>query len=450
MKLVHEDHGYDFHSYRWNLDLQGVDVEVVFDRIYEDRGAIWCEVTARGYAGEREVRLISPARTNLLNTNRSGWKAHAESLNEVHKDPEWPTAVQYAVETTIHHYRAGEPATDMSRNLDVPTDSSFLLEPFIAAHGVSVFYGEGGLGKSLIALAMGMSVCADVPIFNVFPTQAGPVIYFDYEDDDRVHSQRLRGLMQGFEVDRLRYPFIHKRLVAKIAQAQSDMRKEIAAHDAVLAIVDSIGMGRGGDAVGSEDTIRLFRALRSFDVPVLAIDHLSQDAIRRSRRRWEDLVPYGSIYTVNSSRLLWGAIRASSSTATHQRMNLYNTKANHVMRADPVALEIEFKSRELEHGGKALDRVMVRMYDRLWQEVSIESWTVVKNAFDRHPNEMLSIASLEDLTGLSGGGIRKVLKDHDHDLVKEKNGRAWVYQLTHHAARLRLTDGDDDGEQAKS
>jgi hypothetical protein len=365
--------GFDYYTVSLFSPIPGLEAELDFQRISDgDNGAIWCEMSVSVIANDARTRLVQPSRTNLMNSTKSsaGWKAHLETLNELASEIHWQDVLGDVVGMAADAYRNGHTATRL--DLDgVERRPPWLLEPFIASSGVSVFFGEGGVGKSLIGLAAAASVaCEDHTILGTWAHKKGPVIYFDYEDDDAIHNERLHALARSHNIPRLDHDISHYSLVAKVSSAQAQMRRIVRESGAVLVVLDSIGMGRGGDAGGAEDTIRLFRALRSLGVPTLALDHVTKE----DKRRGSNLTPYGSIYTVNSARLLWGARMSSASTALTRYINLENTKANHVPRQKNIGLQIDYSPDD--HG--QLAGVKIKSHDEWWDDEDEEVATAVE------------------------------------------------------------------------
>jgi hypothetical protein len=121
------------------------------------------------------------------------------------------------------------------------------------------------------------------------------------------------------------------------------MAKEVEERGVVLGILDSVGMGRGGNAVAAEDTIRMFRALREVGVPFLAIDHVSKEA---KAKKGGEVDAYGSIYTMNSARLAWSLTRQLDGKGDAIHIHARNTKANHVRVSPPQTIAITYVNDE--------------------------------------------------------------------------------------------------------
>lgn len=416
-KLTSESTGFDFWTGVYDTDHAAIKIKLTFERITDgDNGSIWCEARAVVQVDDKPSSIIPPSRTNLMNASKSGtgWKGLVATLSDMASDIRWDDAVSLGVSKTIEHYRNGEREQVLATTIDDP-QHPYLLEPFIASSGVSVFYGEGGTGKSIIALAMAVSIASGVPLFGVKPYREGPVIYFDYEDDPLVHEERLSAVLSAANI-KLLHPIYHRSLVAKVSQSQSSMRRSISDRGAVLAVLDSIGMGRGGSAINAEDTIRLFRALRSLGVPTLAIDHVNKE----DKKEREISTPYGSIFTVNSARLLWGAVVAGSSSSLEKHIRLVNTKSNRTPIHKPMGLGISY-TNEITNGVSQLISVKFTPYDAFWQAAETPPWDKIAMYLSSTDDER-TITEIAHATVLERIVVNKEILRHKDQLVSTLRG----------------------------
>ncbi len=306
---------------------------LTFDRLYDEKGALWCEASVEARNDNTSLVVVPPTRTNLL-TSRGGWRSIADSISEYSESIEWFEVVKDAVNRSIIAFRKGQDPVALAPSTgDLPDHEPFLIEPFVAGARTSVIYASGGVGKSLIGLGAAISVASGHSILGHAPTKQGNVLYIDYEDSAEAHQRRLDKIMRGHGVPALRHSIYHKTLNAKVSNAQTEVRKMVVEHKAALVIVDSIGMARGGDLNSGEDTIRLFRTLNSLGCPVLCIDHVSSDDMKRNAEKGDVIVkPIGSSYTYNAVRLAWFLSRLPSSTSGKTFMQATNTKSSHTGR----------------------------------------------------------------------------------------------------------------------
>ena len=149
-------------------------------------------------------------------------------------------------------------------------------------------------------------------------------------------------------------------------------------------------------------------------VPVLALDHVSHETRRRKgTSRLEDLAPYGSVYTVNSARLLWGGLVAASSTPNERRIQLINTKANHVPRQDPFGVTIEY----LPH-----NEIRLRALNQVWEEFDMTKWERIY-AYLVMRDEFVSVKEISEECDISRDTVRKELSRHEEELEQMHAGR---------------------------
>jgi hypothetical protein len=121
------------------------------------------------------------------------------------------------------------------------------------------------------------------------------------------------------------------------------MKRRVREYGAVYFTLDSVGMGRGGDAASAEDTIRLFRALRSIRLPNTAVDHVSRESKKKSGL---EVDAFGSVYTMNQARLAWSLGRAQGPESGVIYLTAHNTKASHSEKAQDRGFEIRIRNKD--------------------------------------------------------------------------------------------------------
>jgi len=345
-------HETDLHDFIWMAGTgEGVLARISVENLFERDHNTYGEVTVWWFWDRPadSSPIVGPTRTNLSSVHHSGWKSLVKACEERVDNVSWNAAFQDVVYKTLQHYREGDAPTALGIELDrIEFGPPYILKPFISSSGTTVMYGQGGLSKSLVALAMSLSVATGLPIMGQEPTVTGPVIFFDYEDDPTVHQQRLLAMCRAIGIDPNGLPLHHMSLVSKVSSSKSAMKRRIVETGAVLAVLDSIGMARGGDAFGPDETIRLFRTFRGFGVPVLAIDHIAKATKGEQAKmvtKGQEVDAYGSAYTMNAARLAFW-MRPIAHELDTIKLEMRNTKANHVRRVDPCGFVIEYENQE--------------------------------------------------------------------------------------------------------
>jgi RecA-family ATPase len=182
---------------------------------------------------------------------------------------------------------------------DVPLEPMrWLATNRIPAGDVTILSGDGGGGKTTVALQLAVSVERDLGDWLGTTCEAGPVIFFSGEEPEgemrrRIHrTARKRGLDDA-DLDRLHFHFAepHACLLA-VARRDGTMAPtplfaalEAAAIDLrpVLIVVDSIAATFGGnqnDRVSARTFVALFRGMaQRVGCAVLLLDHPSLSGI---------------------------------------------------------------------------------------------------------------------------------------------------------------------------
>ena len=175
-----------------------------------------------------------------------------------------------------------------------------LVEGMIPAQKATILYGPGGVGKSIFAAALAVAVESGLPFLDL-PTTPAKVLYLDWETDEEDIDRRVTAAAKGMGLD-TPPPILYVSLVRPIEDLVTQLARLVLDEGIGLVIIDSTGMAMnsakdGADA--SETAIRFFRALRSLNVAVVAIDHVAGEDMRRTRGAPK---PYGSVYKWNSAR----------------------------------------------------------------------------------------------------------------------------------------------------
>jgi hypothetical protein len=364
-------------------------------------------------------RVMGPVRMNMLS---STWRREVLRPLEL-ESPEygWAGILGDIVPTTIARHRGFlKVLTDETWEQEQDAQA-FLLEPFIAASGVTVLYGAGQTGKSTIATGLALAVRTGEGLFGHWVHQSGPVLWVDYEADEHEVFERDAALRKGMGVGDIEHRLHYLQVHSKLTNAIAEVKRVANDTKAVLVVIDSIGNARGGDANTSEDTIRLFRAMRSLDVPVLALDHLTKSDVRAK----ESLTPYGSVFTINAARMLWAAQFHEDSSALPflRQVNLTNTKANRVAQQPRTGLTLRYKV----HDNQLLDELVMEPNPGVWTDGSVITTDErIKRVLRDHGREFITAQQIAKEAEVPLGTCKNVmtaLKDNGTVQIIQMQGR---------------------------
>ncbi len=323
----------DSHRYLYKEE----QVELVLDRFVEDaKEGLFCEITvSTGLAPK--AGLLHHGRLNLSATRSKDMLAKALQRRTVPgflDNVDFAAVLEQVTYRSLARWRDGEPAVDLW-DVDTSQRARWLLEPYLEDSGVTVIFGTGGSTKSIFATGVAVSLITGRPLVGKqVRGTVDSVLYADWEADKETHATRLRAIATGYGLDELR-GIIYRRQVASLAEAAPTLRRDIAVHHVGMVIVDSSGAARGGDPSSAESTIKMFNALRSFDVPVLLIDHIAKNATDKT-------TPFGSVYTVNLARSIWRIDRVQEEASPVVDIALTHLKVNNGPLMPRQAYQVAF------------------------------------------------------------------------------------------------------------
>ena len=426
LEIENEAHEEGFHSYEFR-ELGGVGgFRVLHDRVYDDKVGIWTELSVQriyyGMDDAEDRHFFTPTRMNLI----GNWRTVIKQLDEATEGLFfWESMLTECVRKSIDHHREAGLASVLPDIIPPSTmEGTYLLPPFVAAEGVSVLFATGGAGKSTLAAAMAIAVAGWQPIWGQFPTKQGNVLYLDYESSSDALWRNVFALLKGFDMDRslVTHTIEHRRLTARVVSVIHAIRRQVLELDAKLVVLDSIGMGRGGDAMGPEDTIALFRALNSLHVPVLALDHVTKE----DRRAGKLLTPFGSQYTENSARMMWGMVEVEDESLPSRRvLTMHNTKTNVTMKSPPLGMVMTYHNTD-EGLTDAIETEVTEAVLIATKPTALDSILRVMES-DKH--RFWTLRELDVAMSEKFDAIDKAIRRSEHLFGIKKVGNANAYRL---------------------
>lgn len=310
-------------------------IEAMVERLSEHRDELTAEVTITSIRSPRPG-LLHRARLNLMSSVTR--KALANALSGRDHGLDWAAMLEQLCFLVTDKYRTGDPAIDL-RTYTPPMTAHWLIEPFVERGGPTILFADGGTGKSMLALAMAVTVASGI---QVLPGHVGrlhgdpvPVLYCDWETDAGTVHKRTKAIAAGTGI--VGIPEIHyRRQVASLKESAPELRRELARVHAGFVVIDSFGAARGGEPESADITIQAFNAVRTLGVPVLIIDHVTKSAGNESTR------PFGSAYTHNLARVTWGLDRSEHDGSPSLVWALMNRKWNDGQTIPKIGLRADF------------------------------------------------------------------------------------------------------------
>lgn len=308
-------------------------IQITVSRIYEHKNGI--------VNGEILIENISATKSHLhqaqFNFSSSATrKGLAKQLSERYPDYEWIDLLEQLCVYVLRTLRQEEPVVELHSDMDDTPPPKYMLYPIMPLNAPTTIYGDGGSGKSYIALtcAICLSLSWKDNSLGLRP-QENPVntLYLDWETDENTLRWRLKKLTKGLG---LKLSFIsYRRCSKRFVDDIDEIRKAIQSCSAHLIIIDSIGAAVAGDMNSAEVATQFFTALRTLNTTSLLINH-------QSKNDMGERTSYGSVYFRNYSRSEWQIKKTQETDEDTIEIALFQKKANDDKLHKPLGYRIHF------------------------------------------------------------------------------------------------------------
>jgi len=221
----------------------------------------------------------------------------------------------------------------------VLAEERLLLDPLLPRGESTVICADGGSGKSMLALAVGISVASSHEVAGIFkPVEKCSVIYLDWETTERETNSRMGQICQGLKIrvpDNIHYLSMSRGLADDIRTLQAEIEKLKIG----LLIIDSIAPACGAEPESADSIIRVMNSLKSLSCTKLIVAHVSKaSADQNTPSR-----PYGSVFLWNLARSVWEVKKAHDEEDDVLPLGLFHRKSNYGRLHAPIGIRFEFE-----------------------------------------------------------------------------------------------------------
>ena len=368
-------------NYQW----EGERVQIILERLREDsRRTVAADIRITAQP-EGHIHMT---RLNIMSTrSRNEVARHCVSRCQMGRD--WDAIIEQGCVMTHDLYREGEPIVNLGE-VEPPLEPVYRLRPFIVEGEATILYGEGGIGKSMVAAMMAGLVDQNYSTDTCQP-MPGKVLYLDFETTPDIAARRFQGITKGFGfsgTSNVIYRFCHQSLPADIGEIQ----RIVAEHSVDLIIVDSAGPACGGDPESAASAINYFTALRSLRKASITIAHRSKGG---------SVGPFGSVYWINYPRMAYELKKSQEEESDEMHVALIHRKVNDGRLQRPLAFCIEWHP----HGAITIKAEDMAEVEEFVTELPIADQCVLAIR-NQGPQ---TVKELAEITGLQGRSISVVL-----------------------------------------
>jgi hypothetical protein len=246
-----------------------------------------------------EVRLGSKlqghlhyAMLNLLSTNSR--ETYRRALQQRDDSVDWQAVLEQIGVLAVESWRSGDPFVRVDPRFR-EREQAYLLRPVFPDRGVSLLYGDGAAGKSMLAQHAALAVARGEGFAGLWAAGPMQVGYLDWETDEEEFADRMAWLgSNGSDV-------WYRRCWAPLPQIAREIKREADQLSLTAIFYDSLGFACGGEVKEADVVLRAFSAIRYIGRPGALVHHVPK----------ESKEPYGSVYVRNASRNVWYLAKAA-------------------------------------------------------------------------------------------------------------------------------------------
>jgi hypothetical protein len=293
-----------------------------FSRFHESKGDLTAMVRiyTRGVVGYQDKDLYDAK--IILTGSRSKTDAVKACQRAVPDWPYWTETVDRACRIVRKFLEEGTPPVDISLGDDTP-EPPWLLEPLFRESENALLFGDGGTGKSTLALWF---------LLQMAPQQR--VLYLDFEDSEPRMRRHLHAIARGMGMDEINRPVMYKQADMGLPQMAEALYRHIADAKIKGMVVDSAAMACGVEPEKAEAAIAYFRAIRMLHLDwTITIAH-------QPKEKEKSKYPFGSVFWWNTPRNIWQTRKSQEPGTDTLHVGLWHQKANNGPLQQPIGYVI--------------------------------------------------------------------------------------------------------------
>jgi len=238
--------------------------------------------------------------------------------------------------------REGQPPEAVGTMADDIVGPAFLLRPMVPFGVHSILFGDGGLGKSILTLALGVSHQTGKEIVPGFiPVQQGNTLVLNWETNRSDIDARIKAICAGAGIPTVQMYHLlgGGRTLASRVEAIARAADQT---DSTFLIVDSIGkaIGTAGEGPIEDAANRFSSALDEIGRSTLCIDHVSKAGVLDANGAGK---PIGSTMKSNWARATWEMRPQGPQEDGTSHLVLHHRKHNTTDEHPPIALSMQWR-----------------------------------------------------------------------------------------------------------
>ena len=328
---------------------------------------------------------------------------------------DWRATINEALKLLLKKYFAGTPPMNLFDYTPGDEDEPWRI-PGLLHESINVIYGEGGTGKSYVAIILGQAIQYGIPVCGLQPIK-GNVCLIDYETTPVDMRKRLLRVNAGFEVSETS-GLLYIPAAQPIVHMENELMEYIVKHDISFLIIDALSQANAGSLQDDESIKQTFQSIRRLQTSCLLIHHTNKGNEY-----------FGSAFIKNYARNLWRLQSAKSTDQKRMSIQLQQEKENDGPNNGNLGFLMEFFGDDPNDVDSVTLRLQnaalipeLRKHARLWQQLA----TYLSEA----PNNRLIHKDIPDMLQL-GKSARETYRSYIWALVSDNHRYKKLEELMH-------------------
>ena len=315
-------------------------VTIKLDEMNRDRDGIHCELEIDAVMPGRQTLDHGPIRFNLSSTTtRNGLVKY---LGGQMPELAWATMMDTVCRLAISHFKVGPSLINLAHYEGFPPN--WLLWPLVLEDEINILFGDGGNGKSLIAIAAAVSLQTQNSLLSgMVPNGTAKTLYLDWEASPNAHAARLKKLMHPDPIQDMSY----LRCSAPLHEIARQVKRHLTETGCSMIIVDSIAAACGGEPERADIALRLCNAVRSLEMTALLIGHQTKGNDDTGK-------PFGSVFWTNEARSTMEIKRQQDAGQDTMNLGLYHRKINDGRLEKPLGISVSFGDTAIKFNSQSI------------------------------------------------------------------------------------------------
>jgi len=388
----------DTQTYSW----AGVTIQL--DQLRQERDGLHCEIMVEAASPGMAPLVHGPVRFNLVSTQARGT---LERYLKGRIELDWGGMLDSVSKLAIAQHREGEPVIDLSE-YQAGDGDIWTLKPFIVEGEISIIFGDGGTGKSLLSLATAATVMGKDILGSILPSNY-KALYLDWETNAATHTRRLKAITQ--DSPRVGYLACHVPLLDMIRQ----IKRQILEGQYNLIVIDSVGAACGGEPEKTGSALTFCNAIRGLNVTSLLIGHQTKENDKSQK-------PFGSTFWHNAARSTLEVRQQRDPGENTIHVGLYHRKMNDGMLEKPSGYAIKFEDSQIVFQPEDLMSI---------PDLAKGTPLIDQISSALHDKGAMTVAQLADELGAKEGSVKTTCYRHEDKRLIKLEDNLWDVKYKH-------------------